>query len=262
MTWFQSNVDDGLATLNADLSKFRISPALNTIRRVFWDDFCSSYLEMIKPEFGKPIDATTYNKTVEFFGILLKALHPFMPFITEELWHELNERKENCIIVASWPKPQTPDPAILAEGAVAFEIITEIRNTRNAKGISPKEPLKLLVKSDAEILIKSFWPIIRKLSNLGEVSSTTEKASNATSFVIKSTEFFIPIEGKIDAAKEREAILKDLEYHRGFMASVDKKLSNEKFVKSAPPHVIELERKKKADAEVKIKALEESLTRI
>ena len=261
-TWFQSKMDDSLNALSDDFSKFRMSAALLTIYKLIWDDFCSWYLEMIKPEFGKPIDAVTYSKTIEFFETLLKALHPFMPFITEELWHELKERKDNCIIVSSWPKPQATNEPILSEGAIAFDIITEVRNTRNAKGISPKESLKLAVKSGGEELIRSFWPIIKKLSNIIEVSSTKDKISNATSFVVKATEFFIPIEGKIDAAKERETILKDLEYHRGFMASVDKKLSNEKFVNSAPPHVIELERKKKADAEMKIKALEESLARI
>jgi valyl-tRNA synthetase len=262
IAWFQSKMNDSLATLNDDFSKFRMSSALLTIYKLIWDDFCSWYLEMIKPEFGKPIDAVTYTHTIAFFETLLKALHPFMPFITEELWHELKERNNTCIIVSSWPKPQSSNAALLIEGSIAFEIITEIRNTRNAKGISPKESLKLIVKSGEEVLIKSFWPIIKKLSNLSEVSSTESNVSNATSFLIKSSEFFIPIEGKIDAAKEREAILKDLEYHRGFMASVDRKLSNEKFVKSAPAHVIELERKKKADAEVKIKALEESLSRI
>jgi valyl-tRNA synthetase len=215
---------------------------------------------MFKPEFGKPIDATTYHKTNEFFETLLKALHPFMPFITEELWHELKERKENCIIVASWPKVQTkPNTSILAEGLLASEIITQIRDARNTKGISPKESLKLLLKFEGEALINSFWPIIKKLSNLSDVSPTGEKVNNAASFVIKATEFFIPIEGKIDAAKEREAILKDLDYQRGFMTSVDKKLSNEKFVNSAPAQVIEMERKKKADAEMKIQALEERL---
>ena len=260
--WFQSKLDDSLIVLNDDFSKFRMSAALLTVYKLIWDDFCSWYLEMVKPEFGNPIDAVTYSKTVEFFETLLKALHPFMPFITEELWHELKERKENCIIVSSWPKPQSPNQAILNEGAVAFEIITEIRNARNEKGISPKETLNLLVKSGGQELINSFWPIIKKLSNLNDILPTQDKVSNAKTFVIKSSEFFIPIEGKIDAAKERDTILKDLEYHRGFMASVDKKLSNEKFVNSAPPHVIELERKKKADAEVKIKALEESLARI
>jgi valyl-tRNA synthetase len=260
--WFHSKMNDSLTALNDDFSKFRMSSALLTIYKLIWDDYCSWYLEMVKPEFGKPIDAITYSKTIEFFEILLKALHPFMPFITEELWHELKDRKDSCIIVSAWPKPEPSDEAILTECTFAFEIITEIRNTRNAKGISPKEALRLVVKRDGQELIKSFWPIIKKLSNVSEITATEEKVANATSFVIKSTEFFIPIEGKIDAAKEREAILKDLEYHKGFMATVDKKLSNEKFVKSAPPHVIELERKKKADAEVKIKALEESLARI
>ncbi|WP_276374080.1 valine--tRNA ligase [Chryseolinea sp. H1M3-3] len=260
--WFQSKMDESLAALNDDFEKFRMSGALLTVYKLIWDDFCSWYLEMIKPEFGKPIDAATYDNTIEFFETLLKALHPFMPFITEELWHELKERNADCIIVAPWPKSKTPNEKILIEGSVAFEIITEIRNTRNAKGISPKEALRLLFKSEGPALIKDFWPIIQKLSNVSGVSETREKVNNATSFVIKSTEFFIPIEGKMDVAKERETILKELEYHKGFLTSVDKKLSNEKFVKSAPPHVIELERKKKADAEIKIKALEESLSRM
>jgi valyl-tRNA synthetase len=178
------------------------------------------------------------------------------------LWHELQDKKDKCIIVASWPQPQVFDPAILQEGVYAFEVITEIRNTRNAKGISPKESLSLFVKSEKEPVITSFWPVIQKLSNVSSVAVTEEKIDNATGFIVKSSEFFIPFEGRIDTAKERESLIKDLEYHRGFMASVEKKLSNEKFVKSAPPHVIELERKKKADAEVKIKALEESLARI
>ncbi len=260
--WFQSKMDNSLGALNDDFEKFRMSGALLTVYKLIWDDFCSWYLEMIKPEFGKPIDAATYDSTIEFFETLLKALHPFMPFITEELWHELKERKGDCIIVSTWPQPKTANQKILTEGAVAFDIITEIRNTRNAKGISPKEALKLLFKLEGQVLIKDFWPIIKKLSNVSEVTETREKVNNATSFVIQSTEFFIPIEGKIDAAKEREEILKDLEYHKGFLAAVDKKLSNEKFVNSAPPHVIELERKKKADAEIKIKALEERLSRM
>jgi valyl-tRNA synthetase len=260
--WFQSKMDSALATLNDDFSKFRMSGALMTVYKLIWDDFCSWYLEMIKPEFGKPIDEATHTKTVEFFETLLKALHPFMPFITEELYHELKEREDNCIIVSSWPKTNMPDQKILDEGVFAFEIITEIRNTRNSKGLSPKESLKLVVKEGEEVLIKYFWPVIKKLSNISDVSFSKDKVSNASSFVIKSTEFFIPIEGKIDAEKEREAILKELEYYRGFLVGVDKKLSNGKFVKSAPAHVIDLERKKKADAEIKIKALEERLNKL
>ncbi len=262
MKWFRSKMNQSLSELKDDFTKFRISAALHTTHKLIWYDFCSYYLEMIKPDFGKPIDKVTYETTVEFFEILLKALHPFMPFITEELWHDLKDREEDCVIVALWPTPQPFDASILKEGQFAFDIITEIRNTRKVKGISPKEPLRLLVRSTDETPSITFSPVIKKLSNLSEISLTENKISNAASFVIRTTEFFIPIEGKIDAAKEREAILKDLEYHRGFMATVDKKLSNEKFVKSAPAQVIELERKKKADAEMKIRALEESLLRL
>jgi valyl-tRNA synthetase len=215
---------------------------------------------MVKPEFGKPIHRDTLSKTIIFFESILKALHPFMPFITEELWHELKERdSKDCLIVAPWPKAKVSNNTIITEGDFAFEIIGEIRNFRNSKGISPKESLKLFVKSGEQNLIKSFWPIINKLSNLNEILFTTEKVTNASGFVIKSSEFFIPLDGKIDAARERETILKELEYQRGFLMTVEKKLSNEKFVNSAPPQVIETERKKKQDAEAKIKSYEEAL---
>jgi valyl-tRNA synthetase len=214
---------------------------------------------MVKPPFGSPIDKTSYEATVNFFEILLKALHPFMPFITEELWSELRKRSErDCIIVASWPSAKSYNTALLAEGDQSFEIITEIRNVRNAKGLSPKDALPLLIKSKGTTN-QSFWPVIKKLSNLSEISLTTEAPANATSFVIRSTEFFIPIGAPIDAAKERENILKDLEYQKGFITSIDKKLLNEKFMSSAPEKVVEMEKKKKADAEAKIRALEEQL---
>jgi valyl-tRNA synthetase len=262
--WYESRLNQSLTELEDHFSKFRISDALHTIYKLIWDDFCSWYLEMIKPEFGKPIDRNTYDTTVSFFETLLKALHPFMPFITEELWHELQERSEtDCIIVASSPSPKSFDQKILDEAQLSFDVITEIRNTRNTKNISPKETLKLLVKNGDEVPLKSCWPIIKKLSNISEISYITNApAVSGTPFLVRSYEFFIPMEGKIDAAKERETILKDIEYQRGFLVSVDKKLSNEKFVNSAPPQVIETERRKKADAESKIKALEESLQRL
>ena len=261
--WFEARFNQALAELDDHFNKFRISDALHLIYKLVWDDFCSWYLEMIKPEFGKPIDQTTYSRTIGFFENVLKVLHPFMPFITEELWNELTEKKEReCIIVATWPGPKAYNNEILNEAAFAFDVITEIRNTRNIKGISPKEALKLKVNSTDQSLLRSFRPIIQKLSNLSEIDIASQKLNNATSFIVRSTEFFVPLEGKIDAEKEREAILKDLEYQRGFMISVDKKLSNEKFVSSAPPKVIEMERKKKADAEAKIKALEETLARL
>lgn len=259
--WFESKMNQSLAELNDHFTKYRMSDALMCIYKLTWDDFCSWYLEMVKPEFGKPIDQSTYTKTVSFFETLLKALHPFMPFITEELWHELKERNENeCIIVSEWPKHSMVNPGLLEEGTIAFEVIAQIRNARNSKGISPKESLKLHSKEELKN-IASFLPIVKKLSNLNQIYTSGEKPAGI-SFLVGAMEFTIPLEGKVDAAKEREDILKDLEYQRGFMASVDKKLSNEKFVNSAPPQVLEMERKKKADAESKIKALEESLARL
>ncbi len=260
IAWFQSKMNQSLGELEDHFSKFRMSDALHLIYKLIWDDFCSWYLEMIKPEFGKPIEEETYSKTIKYFETLLKALHPFMPFITEELWHELRDRSEkDCIIISDWPKISTFDIEILNESTTAFDIITEIRNCRNAKGISPKESLSLFIKSENSSLVKSFWPIIKKLSNLTTIEYTEVKIDNATTFMVGSTEIFIPVNKEIDVEKERAEILKDLEYHRGFMTAVDKKLSNEKFVNSAPPQVIDLERKKKSDAESKIKTLEERL---
>jgi valyl-tRNA synthetase len=260
IAWFNSKLNLALAEVEDHYSKFRISDALLSTYKLIWDDFCAWYLEMIKPEFGKPIHKETLSQTIQFFEDILKVLHPFMPFITEELWHELKDRDAaDCLIVASWPTLKSSQEKIIMEGNFAFEIIGEIRNFRNSKGISPKESLKLFVKSSDQQLIDSFWPIISKLSNLNEISFTQEKIAHASGFVIKSTEFFIPLLGKIDAAKERETILKELEYQRGFLMAVEKKLSNEKFVNSAPPQVIETERKKKQDAEMKIKSYEEAL---
>jgi valyl-tRNA synthetase len=260
ITWFESRFNQALIELEDHYAKFRISDALLTTYKLIWDDFCAWYLEMVKPEFGKPIHRETLVRTIDFFERILKVLHPFMPFITEELWHELKDRdSKDCLIVSSWPQANKLNEYIITECAYAFEIIGEIRNFRNGKGLSPKESLNLIVKSDDQNLIQSFWPIINKLSNLNEISFTSEKVTNASGFVIKSTEFFIPLDGKIDAAKERESILKELDYQRGFLASVDKKLSNEKFVNSAPAQVIEMERKKKQDAEMKIKSYEEAL---
>lgn len=264
IAWFESRMSESLVELNDHFSKFRMSDALMTIYKLIWDDFCSWYLEIVKPEFGKPIDEVSYQKTISFFENLLKALHPFMPFITEELWHELQQRSErDCIITAAWPGPEKSDATILKEAITAFEIIAEIRNTRNTKNLSPKEALKLLAKHGEKIGVNSFWPIIRKLSNITEVAFVKESPEfNCAAFIVRSTEFFIPMEGKIDAGKERELLLKDLEYHKGFITSVDKKLSNDKFVANAKPEVVEIERKKRADAEAKIKAIEASLARL
>jgi len=263
ITWFKSDFNQSLLEIEDCFSKFRISEALELTERLVKEDFCNWYLEMIKPEYEKPIDRLTYDATISFFEPLLKIIHPFMPFISEELWHKVAARREqDCLIISRWPTAGPVDNTVRDEAALAFKAITEIRNIRSAKGLSPKERIKLVVRNGENAPVKSFWAIIRKLAGIEEISFTLEAVANASTFVIKSTEFFIPLEGKIDAGKERESILKDLEYQRGFIESVNKKLENEKFMSSAPAKVIDLERKKKADAEAKIKSLEESLSRL
>jgi valyl-tRNA synthetase len=256
--WFESKFNHSLNELTDHFEKFRMSDALHGVYKLIWDDFCAWYLEMIKPEFGKPIDELTYTKTISLFENVLKVLHPFMPFITEELWSELKPRTEReCILVATWPRSGNIDAPLLKEAMLAFETITQVRNTRSSKGISPKEAIKLY-KKEGDDDFSCFWPIIKKISNINEVFSATEKPAGV-SFLVGTIEYTIPMEGKLDLEKERELILKDLEYQRGFLASVDKKLSNEKFVAGAPAKVLELERQKKADAETKIKSYEEAL---
>jgi valyl-tRNA synthetase len=218
----------------------------------------------VKPEYSKPIDEQTLKETTRFFEALLKILHPFMPFITEELWHELNARKEDdCIIIAAYPTSEKYESPILSEAVFAFEVVTEIRNTRNTKGLSPKEALTLMVKRSESVPLTGFWPVVEKLANLKAIDFVNHApTTTTTSFLVRSHEFYIPLEGKVDEAKEREAILKEISYHKGFLAMVDKKLGNEKFVNGAPPQVVASERRKKADAEAKISALEENLSRI
>jgi len=264
IAWFRARLHQVLAEIEDHFSKFRISDALHALYKLIWDDFCSWYLEIVKPEFGKPIDAETLRESTRFFETLLKALHPFMPFITEELWHALNERaEEDCIITAPYPVPEASEAGILSEASFAFDVVTEIRNTRNTKNLSPKDALTLMVKKTVDLPEIRFWPVVRKLANLNQIDFVAEApGSGAIGFLVKAAEFFVPLEGKVDAAREREAILKELAYHRGFLSIVDRKLGNEKFVNSAPPQVVESERKKKADAEAKINALEEGLGRI
>jgi valyl-tRNA synthetase len=263
IAWFKSKFNNTLAEIEDHYSKYRISDALQSTYRLIWDDFCSWYLEMVKPAYGSPIDRATYEETIALFEKLMKVLHPFMPFITEELWHQINERGEkDCIIVAQWPNTEAVDQKLLENAAIAFEVISTIRNIRNEKQISPKEALKLAIKSQDKLKYEQFNEVIQKLANIEELSFTDDKVDGAVSFVVKADEFFVPMEGKVDVEQERENIQKELEYTKGFLNSVMKKLSNERFVNNAPAQVIENEKKKQADAEAKIKALEESLSNL
>ncbi|MGE0772417.1 MAG: valine--tRNA ligase [Cyclobacteriaceae bacterium] len=257
--WFQSRLNQGITELEDCFSKFRISDALMTNYKLVWDDFCSWYLEIIKPRFGNPIDGSTYDATIGFFSTILKLLHPFMPFISEELWHELDKKEKGCLIVAPWPGAQAFDEKMILQAVASFEIVAQLRNLRNAKGISPKEPLKLVISKEGNEQFSRFISVAKKLGNLSEVSFSNGNPITGSIFMVNNVEFTVPLEGSIDLDKEREVIQKELDYAKGFLQSVMKKLANEKFVKGAPAHVIEVEKKKMQDAEIKIRALEQSL---
>ncbi|WP_422008881.1 valine--tRNA ligase [Roseivirga pacifica] len=259
--WFDSRFNETLAEIEDHFSKFRISDALMATYKLIWNDFCSWYLEMIKPAYGEPIDPATYEVTLNLFEKIMKILHPFMPFITEEIWSELRERAEGQdIIVSAWPVIGGTDEALTKQAEIVFELVSQIRNARSSKGLSPKDSLDLFIKAKDNAAYERFDGMIKKLCNIGELQFTDSKVDNALSFVIKSDEFYLPMpEGSIDVEAEKAEIEKELEYTKGFLNSVMKKLSNERFVNNAPEQVVASEKKKQADAESKIKVLEEKL---
>lgn len=255
--WFESRFNKELETLNDHYSKFRLSDALMSSYKLVWNDFCSWYLEMVKPAYQQPIDRKTLDVTVNFLEKLLKVLHPFTPFITEEIWDNMGERtKEDRMIIAPWPEVGQVDSNLLKGFESAEKVIMEIRRIRNEKQIAPKEKLQLLIKGDQS---GNFHPVIAKLANLEKIESTSEAPASAAGFVVKGSEYFVPLEGLVDAGEEKEKLQKELEYTKGFLISVTKKLSNERFVSGAPEQVVAAEKSKQADAEAKIKALEEQL---
>ncbi len=258
--WFESRFNEAFIQIEDHFSKFRISDALLAVYKLVWDDFCSNYLEMIKPAYQQPIDRQTIDATVRLLENVLKVLHPFMPFITEEIWHELKERKQKeFLIVSAWPKKDKFDKEIIGKMDNVLHVVGAIRNIRNAKNISNNKQLDLYMKVANQEGYGAFIAILRKLANLDKIEFVEENLDGAISFIVGSDEFFIPMEGNIDVAAERERLTKELEYTKGFMLSVDKKLSNERFVNGAPEAVIAAERKKKADAEARIAAIEQSL---
>jgi valyl-tRNA synthetase len=258
--WFESRFNAALAEIEDHFSKFRISDALITTYKLIWGDFCSWYLEMIKPGYQQPIDRATYEKTIHFFEKVVKILHPFMPFVSEEIWHGLQPREEHdCLIVASWPVAGSVDGGLLDKAELAFEMVSQIRNLRNIKQISPKTPLSLQIRSAQPDKFSTFNPVLMKMANLEKVDQVDVQPDNALSFVVKGDEFFLPFAGQRDLEKEKHELEKEIAYTNGFLLSVNKKLGNERFVSSAPEQVVANEKKKLADAEAKLKALQEQL---
>jgi valyl-tRNA synthetase len=257
--WFDSVLNKTIAELNDQFDKYRISEALMLVYKLFWDEFSSWYLEMVKPAYQQPIDAKTLKASTDFFEKLLKLLHPFTPFITEEIWHYLAERKKGeSIMVTSVPVATKYNDNLINQFDLVKEIVTSVRNIRQEKNLPQKEVLTMQVITDANNTL-AFAEVMKKLSNLSSVETVNSKPEGAVSFLVKSTEYYIPLTGKINIEDEIKKIEAELAYNKGFLETVMKKLSNEKFVSGAPPQVVQNEMNKKADAEAKIKAMEERL---
>jgi valyl-tRNA synthetase len=257
--WFENRFQKVLVEINDLFDKFRISEALMAIYKLVWDDFCSWYLEMVKPGYEQPIDAKTLEATKSFFENLLKVLHPFTPFVAEELWHALRERAEgDDIIIAAWPSVKSFDAQNLKQFDLASEVITNIRNIRKSNNIATKVKLELFIRK-TQTIETGFDSIIVKMGNLSVLEYVQDKVANANSFIVAGNEYFIPFGDTIDVEAEKAKISEELTYTKGFLKSVQSKLSNERFVAGAPEAVITNERKKEADALAKIALLEEKM---
>ena len=255
--WFQNVLDSTLAEVEDLFSKFRLNEALMAVYRLFWEEFSAWYLEIVKPAYQQPVDRATLEATLRFFDILLRLLHPFMPFITEELWQHITERRDGeSIMLAQLPKGGKVDRKLLDEMNEAKEIISGVRSVRLSKNVPNKSALKLLVVGK---WTNPFKTVVEKLANLESIGETATKDATAASFMVGTTEYEVPLEGNIDVAQELKKLEAELEYQQGFLKSVEKKLSNEKFVAHAPEAVVNNERKKQADALSKIKTLQESI---
>ena len=259
--WFEASYNKALAELEDHYAKFRMSDALMVVYKLIWQDFCSWYLEWVKPAYGEPIDQRSLEATIGFFDKLMRILHPFMPFISEELWQNIQDQRGKYLIKETYPTSSSFDEGAIKSGDQLFEILTQIRNIRNARQLAQKEILPLTINGQSADF-ESLIPSIQKLGNIGEIDFAATKPDNCFSFVVGSNEFYLQSNQAVDTEAEIEALEKDLAYQKGFLNSVDKKLSNEKFVNGAPEKVVEMEKKKKADAEAKIKALEESLSKL
>ena len=257
--WYESKFQLALSEIEDHFEKYRISDALMATYKLVWDDFCSWLLEMVKPAYQQPIDSKTFASVISIFENNLKLLHPFMPFLTEEIWHHIEQRSaDKALIISKWPEFEKVNSTILKEFDFAAEVISGIRTIRKEKNIANKEVLSLFVINNDKVT-DLFDCIIKKLGNMETISYVKDKTEGALSFRVRSNEYFIPVEGAIDVDAEIEKLETELKYTEGFLQSVRKKLSNERFVNSAPEQVVAIEKKKEADAIAKIETIKESL---
>lgn len=259
LQWYENKFQNALAEIEDHYSKYRLSDALMTMYKLVWDDFCSWLLEMIKPDYQQPIDAKTHSTIIEIFENNLRILHPFMPFLTEEIWQYIAERKpEEALIVAQYPKLETFNEKLISDFEVVKEVVSGIRTIRKDKNISFKDSIELSVINN-ENLSNQFNSVIAKLGNISKMESVTDSVDGALSFRVQSNEYFIPISGAVNIDEEIKKINAELTYTEGFLKSVQSKLSNERFVNNAPEQVLQNERNKEADALAKIETLKSSL---
>ncbi len=259
VSWFNAKLQQTLLEIEDHFEKYRISDALMAIYKLVWDDFCSWFLEMIKPGYQQPIDGVTFGHAIAALEDIMRLLHPFMPFLTEEIWQHISARStDQALIVNHWPKAQSFDAALIADFDNASEVISGIRTIRKEKNIAFKDTIELKVVNN-EKWLQTFDSVIQKLGNISALEYVTDKVDGALSFRVRSNEYFIPITGSIDVEQEIAKLTEELNYTQGFLKSVQAKLSNEKFVNGAPEKVLETERKKEADALAKIATIEQSL---
>ena len=257
--WFTHKLNQAIATVDDHFSKFRISDALMTLYKLFWDDFCAWYLEIVKPAFGSPVDGATYDATIGFFDSLLKLLHPVMPFITEELWHNIAERPEGAtVMLERQPAGGEYDEAFIRDFGLATEAVAALRNIRQKKGISPKEALDLRIKG---AFPQEMTGIVRRMGNVGEISFVEDFGGReaGVSFLVGTVEMFVPLAGKTDVQEEIAKAEAEIERLEKFLKGVNAKLSNEKFMQNAPEAVVRGEEKKRADATAKIEGLRKTI---
>ncbi len=256
--WFENRLNEVRAELDAQFKDFTLSESLKTIYSLIWNEFCSWYLEWVKPAYEQPIDKALYEKTVYFFEQLMQLLHPFMPFITEEIYHQLKEQEDD-LTVKQFPAIGSTDERMIKNGAMLKEVITAIRDARNKNQLKPKDSIRLHIHTENNSTYRTFESILSKQVNAASVSYTSAIVANSIAVVVQKDKIFIETTTVLDTASQKEQLQKDLDYLKGFLVAVEKKLSNERFVQNAKPDVIDIERKKKADAEAKIKVIEESL---
>jgi len=257
VTWFDDRFSEELTSINESFEKFRISECLMKIYKLIWDDFCSYYLELIKPK-NQVIDIQTKNKTIYFFERLMIILHPFMPFVSEEVWQKIDKRKQNeSIVYAEWPKEHKTNKKLLKSFSFLFKLISKIRKIKKDKGVPVKLDVELLIDKKIDF---SQMEILKKMCTISKIDIVKEKVKDAFPFLLETNKYYLKLPFKIDKDEEKRRLQKELDYQTSFLTSVEKKLSNDNFIKNAPEKILMLEKKKQEDAKIKINSLTQQIS--